>query len=200
VYLVANFSCTSGNLIFSGFSYAGSANPSNIVIPASGINVSPIVTTGDEGFKFSAGWLVGNLTPGISSFQYSLIQYVVTDIEGITDIELNFNAQPSGTGAAGVTENFCLGAATVVGCPANKSGQVAVTDPPLKLGNSIVFSPVTSIAISKDISLASGINGTARLVQLTDQYSQIVPEPLSLSLAGLGLIGLGLVRRRLVYR
>jgi len=199
-YLVANFSCTSGNLIFSGFSYSGTGSPTSVAIPAGSLNVTPITITGDEGFTFSAGWLVGNQAGGVSSFQDSLIQYVITDTAGITDIGLTFNAQAMGTGLASVSETFCLGATTtVVGCAANKIGQVAVNTPS-NLGSSTTFSPVTSIAISKDINATSGVNGNARIVQVTDQYSQTVPEPLSFALLGSGLAGLVLVRKRLAKR
>ena len=55
LYLVANFTCTSGNLTFSNFGYSGTANPVGLAIPASGVTVTPQTQTGNEGFQFQGG-------------------------------------------------------------------------------------------------------------------------------------------------
>ena len=55
LYLVASFTCTSGNQTFSAFGYSSTANPAGLAIPASGVTVTPITTTGDEGFQFAGG-------------------------------------------------------------------------------------------------------------------------------------------------
>src|SRR6202163_1091708 len=77
LYLVANFTCTSGNLLFSNFGYSSSANPAGIAIPASGVTVTPQTATGNEGFQFAGGWNVGTQAGGVSSFQDSLISFEV---------------------------------------------------------------------------------------------------------------------------
>lgn len=195
LYLVPNFSCTSGNLIFSGFSYVGTGNPSGGAIPATGVNVTPITVTGAEGFQFASGWSIGTQSGGASAFQESLLQYTVTDIAGISGVLLSFNGAATGTGGASVTETFCLSQPTLIGCPQNKLGQAMVTNPPSSLTGSASFAPVTEIAISKDINVTAGVNGTAAISQVTDQYPQI-PEPLPFVLVGGGLVVMGLVRRR----
>src|SRR5713226_4002102 len=73
LYLVPNFTCASGLLIFSNFGYTAAANPAGIAIPASNIAVTPITTDFNEGFQFADGWNVGTLTGGISSFQDSVL-------------------------------------------------------------------------------------------------------------------------------
>jgi len=133
-----------------------------------------------------------------------LIQYDVSDPSGITDLELGFNGAPTGTGLASVAEGFCLSATSVVGCSAGNSGSINVSNPssskpPAQFNNSISFGAVTLIAVSKDINVTSGINGTAAISQVTNQFSQSVPEPLPFMMLGSGLVGLGLLRRR-VYR
>lgn len=196
LYLVPNFSCASGNLVFSEFSYIGTGDPSGMAIPASGVNVSPITVTGDEGFQFTSGWSIGTQSGGMSSFQESLFQYEVTDLDGITGVQLSFNGAATGTGGTNVTETFCLNQVTLLGCPGNEIGQASVTNPPLQFTGSAVFSAATQIAISKDISVTSGVNGTASISLVTDQYPQPVTEAAPFALLGSGLVGLALVRKR----
>ncbi len=43
-YLVPNFTCTSGNLLFSNFGYSASANPAGVAIPSTAIGVTPANT------------------------------------------------------------------------------------------------------------------------------------------------------------
>jgi len=196
LYLVPNFSCTSGNLIFSGFSYIGTGNPAGGAIPASGVNVSPITVTGAEGFQFVSGWSIGTQSGGEASFQESLIQYVVTDALGIVGAIVSFNGGATGTGGATATETFCLNQNTLLGCPAAQIGQVKATNPPMNLSGSASFPPATEIAVSKDIIVTSGVDGTASISQVFDQYPQLIPEPLPFALLGTGLIVMGLIRRR----
>ena len=59
--------------------------------------------------------------------------------------------------------------------------------------NSASFATQTSVWIKKDINFNSGISV---LTDFTDSSHVPVPEPMTLSMMGLGLLGLGLVRRR----
>jgi len=199
LYLAPNFSCQSGNLIFSGFTYSGTGNPNEIIIPASSINTLPLTQTGEEGFQFASGWSVGTQVGGMSSFQNSLITFVVTDALGIGDLVLGFNGSFTGTGTSSTAENFCMNATSVVGCPSGQGGSLNVTNPPPFFDSKLLFGTVTSIAISESINVTSGTNGTAAASQVLNEFSGI-PEPLTGILLGSGLIGLGLLRRRMVRR
>lgn len=196
-YLTPNFSCISGNLMFSGFAYAPSANPSGIMIPANSIHVTPLTTTLDEGFQFAAGWNVGTQPDNTSALQDSVISFTVSTVNGaasLEDLSLFFNGSYSGTGLSSVTEQFCLGS-SLINCGAGNSGQLKVTNPPAMFMDGTTFAGVSSISVSKDISVASGINGTASISQVVNTFSQ-VPEPTSYLLLGTGLLGLGALRKR----
>ncbi len=193
LYLAPSFTCSSGNLTFFAFGYASSANPAGIAIPAAGITVTPVTTDGNEGFQFAGGWNVGTQAGGISSFQDSLISFSARG--SITDLHLFFNGSFTGTGLSGVAETYCLNG-PLAGCPMGNSGQISVTNPPPSFNSQVFFAPVSSVSVSKDINVTSGTNGTASISQVINTFSNS-PEPLSLVLLGSGLLGLGLLRKRL---
>jgi len=193
LYLVASFTCTSGNLTFSTFGYSSSANPAGSAIPASGLSVTPQTTMGDEGFQFGGGWNVGTQAGGVASFQDSVVSFTVTS-GAITDLHLFFNGSFTGTGTTFVKESYCLNG-PLAGCPAPNSGMITVTNPPPVFNAVVFFAPVTSVSVSKDIHVDSGTNGTASISQVINSFSN--PEPLSFVLLGSGLLGLGLLRKRI---
>jgi hypothetical protein len=77
-------------------------------------------------------------------------------------------------------------------------GSITLTDPGIAFSNRAFFAGTGTISISKEINVTSGASGTASIANVTDTFSS--PEPLSFVLLGSGLLGIGLMRRRLNQR
>ena len=186
-YLASGFSCQSGSLIFSDFDYQGTGSD------ASSITVKPLTASDDEGFQFQGGWNAHSVN-GASTSEDSRISYTVNHPGGLIDtLSLAFGSSVSGTGVSTVQERFCLGS-SLVNCPSVNQGAISLTNPGTMLNNRAFFAGVRSVSVSKDINVTSGLNGSARISDVSDTFSS--PEPLSFVLLGTGLLGLGLMRRR----
>jgi hypothetical protein len=186
-----NGGCVVGDKIFSNFSYIASGDNA---IPGTDVTVQTIGPAGsgatnidntfpsDIGLEFAAPWTV---PPGTSTD--AAIGFDVTIGSGPLEIEDAGLVQTSGvtgTGTASVVENGCSGA--VFPCTQEWNVLTNAND----FANDTIFTPTGTISVSKDISVASGSNGTATISLVQDVFSQTsVPEPRSLSL----LLGFGLV-------
>jgi len=200
-YGASGFSCTINGLLFDTFGDVNTANPNGLTINGSNITITPITTTGQEGFMFSFGSSVKN-DGSNSTFQDEDITFHVSTLNNsnsITSLTLFFNGSFTGTGTSSVTENYCVGH-TLVGCPSGGSGQIKVTNPPPSYNDQILIAGGTnSLYVSKDINATSGTNGTANISNVSNTYpggpNTSVPEPFTMMLVGSGLVGLGVMRR-----
>jgi hypothetical protein len=185
---VVGLTVTCGGLTFSNFSVVNAAN-------AAGASIDLISATFVNGTAFL------NFNPNMAAAagSYQDIQLFFTVTGGINQIDLGVggsrativetvcSAPYSGAGICGGTQ---LSTATVY---SNTPNQPIYADP---------FAFTTPVYIFKDIqvdgrqSAIFGAPANGALSGFSQSFHTAVPEPMTLSMMGLGLLGLGLARRR----
>jgi hypothetical protein len=190
-------SLTSGNLVFDNFTNVSQTG--DLTVPLTDIGVLPIQTDGNWGIRFqTALWTLTG-----SNLWYDLafaFQVHTNDGSFIDGNTLSFEGSPSAEGHANLSESIqTLGASPATLATElvfiNQAGNTTLTESK-SFGEPPV--PQSGIQVGKDFSMTTtGENPSASMyVSHIDQtFSQVVPEPGSTTLLGLGLAGL-LVRRK----
>jgi hypothetical protein len=179
----SNGTITSGDKVFSGFSYSVSGTG---LVDASNVNVNPITLNGNFGLQFQAGWN----NPNSGTTTDALLGFVVTAPGPlIVDDELLGNPYT----LAGSGTNSLTGSVSIVETAINPSN---VTISSLSIQDSAVYNPTTgntthttisddhslfsatpytSLTISKDMQFRNG--GLEPTLSYVDQTFSQVPEP-----------------------
>ncbi len=163
--------CQQDNLLFSNFIYLATGNPAALAIPATSVLINPIPTLFNEGlgFQITSGWVA--TSP--ASFVDSVLQYSISTINqsrDLTGLAVNFNGTATGSGLASISENYCVGGTSTVGCSGLQNIFAQVGSGGGSLSNSTTFTGVPQLAVSKDINVNAGISGTATISLVNNQF------------------------------
>jgi hypothetical protein len=177
---------TGSNLIFSNFGVSATGGLSTATVGLSDLAGTGLVGSEvDLGFQLTLGFANSADPTGDLLLTYEVIG-------GISGVDINIQGTPvAAPGQITVTETVCSVAFVSGACPTiDLLGSYAVTSTNGSdaIGN-IAFAYTTPVFIKKDISFNGAITS-----EFTN--SQLTPEPMTFTLMGAGLLGLGIFGRR----
>jgi len=183
-----SITCYTSNITFSNFSYANEANDPTPLITL--LNPQPTQGTACSGASVCLGLNPNLIGAGVQDLH---LVFEVTSTTAITSVTL---ADTGGTAPDGISEHICdsTGVSLSTGtCNGTQLASMAVNNN--STASATLSTPETTIWVWKDINV--GNNGHLSAFTQGFNNGSVVPEPMTLSMMGLGLLGLGVLGRRL---
>jgi hypothetical protein len=177
--------CTIGDMTFFDFGWTPTET--------SGANApsATIETATPHGFGFDFNGLF--YATGADTSADAILSYTVKTTDGADTIDMaTLLALGTGTTNDGVTEALCVGG-LLTACPPGSNRSMAVTGN--GVADSVSFPGVNEVDVRKDISTIGSSLGTETLSSVTNIVDQPVPEPTSLAILVVSLLGLVAFRR-----